>query len=158
MTKYVLSTMTDSVSYAVYNYVGDTSKEAKVGPLPVVRKKITIFGGAGIPSARSGFGDVTNDAEGSPIWTAAGMVTPVSDENYEILKDHWLFQKHQAAARVKVLNNDITGNHKAVKKEVATMHREDHHAQLTPATVKSRVMVKTPSKQAELDGDGTFRL
>ena len=68
MTKYVLSTMTNSVSYAIWGNVGD---------LPVMRQKVTIKGGAGLPSISSGFGEVSKDGEGSPLWTADGVITPI---------------------------------------------------------------------------------
>jgi hypothetical protein len=159
MTVYVLSTMTNSVSYNHYNYIGDPN--SKAGALPVVREKIMIHGGAGIPSARSGFGDMSNDGEGLPIWTAAGMVTPVSDTKFEALKDHWLFRQHQDSGWVKVLPSDITGNHKAIKKEVASMEQRDNHSQLTPATAKERISKNikvTVNGPKEMDSDGAFRL
>lgn len=154
MSKYILSTMTGAVSYAFYNYVGNADSKG-AGLLPVIRKKITIFGGAGIPSNRSGFGEMSNDAEGQPMWTASGIITPVSEEDYEVLKDHELFRKHVDGGYLKVINEDIRGNHKAVQKQVRSMEEKDTSAQLTPQTIKSRVKVKTP---LELEQETQFRL
>jgi hypothetical protein len=155
MTKFVLSTMTQSVAYTTFNFVGVESPQGATR-LPIPKKKIVIRGGAGIPSARSGFGDMANNADGQPIWTAAGMVTPVSEENFEILKEHWLFKRHQEAGRVRVINEDVRDNYKAVKKEVSSMHRGDNFAQLTPSTVGGRV--KASLVEPKVDPDGTFRL
>lgn len=142
MSIYILSTMTNSVSYAFFDRVGD---------LPVMRKKVTIQGGAGLPSIRSGFGEVTRDGEGSPMWTASGMITPISDEQYAALKDHVLFNKHIDGGFIKVLNQDISGNHKAVEKHVQTMNKRDEFAQLTKDTLKQRIKVKGP---LELEQEG----
>ena len=152
MTVYVLSTMTDSVSYVNYNYIGDAN--SKAGQLPMVRDKVTILGGANLPSMKSGFGDMTQNGEGQPMWTASGVVTPVSDEKYELIKDHWLFKKHQEGGHVKVLNKDITDNHKAVKREISDMEKRDKAAQLTPETLKMKVKVKLN----EMEPDAQFRL
>jgi hypothetical protein len=147
MTVYVISTMTNSVNYCFYKNVGD---------LPVMRDKILVHGGANMPSLKSGFGDMNRDGEGHPMWTAAGMVTPLSDERYDVLKEHWLFKKHQDSGWVKVVNKDIIGNHNAVKKEVATMEKTDGFAQMTPATLKQKIKVKTG--QTEMDAESQFRL
>jgi hypothetical protein len=141
MTVYVISTMTNSISYCRYRRVGD---------LPILQDKVTIRGGAGLPSLKSGFGEQYTNDEGIPMWTAEGMVTPVSDENYDILKEHWLFQKHMKEGFLKVIKNDILDNHKAVKHEVVTMRKKDDFAQLTPGDVKNRkITVKTISSEHE---------
>lgn len=154
MTKFVLSTMTNSVSYNTYKFIGDVN--SKQGVLPVPVEKIIIQGGAHLPSFRSGFGEMSRDKEGQPIWVAEGVVTPVSDEKYEILKDHWLFKKHLDGGYVKVLTTDISGNHKAVVKEIRTMTKEDGFAQLTPSTVQTRVGA-SQAKIKEL-GQTEFRI
>ncbi len=154
MTKFVLSTATTSVSFNTYRYVGDPN--SKQGVLPVPKVKIVIHGGAGLPSTRSGFGEMSKDAEGTPMWTASGIVTPISDEKYEILKDHWLFKKFLENGHMKVLNSDITGNHKAVQKEVRTMEQHDSFSQLTPQNVKDRV-ASSQTKIKELT-ETQFRL
>ncbi len=140
--KYILSTMTMSVSYASFTHAGD---------LPVLREKITIKGGANLPSTKSGFGEQTNDEDGIPIWTASGFVTPISDEKYDRLKDHKLFKQHLEKGLVKVINHDITGDHRAVKKLVVGMVQRDDFAQLTPATIGLHTKVKVSTKSIDAD-------
>lgn len=147
MTQYVLSTMTNSVSYAFYQNVGD---------LPVMRDKVTIKGGAGLPSLKSGFGEMARDGEGLPIWTAAGMVTPLSDERFDVLKEHPLFKKHVDGGFLKVLSKDITGNHKEVERQVATMEKSDGFAQLTKDTIGAHTKVKVSTDS--IDNDIQFRV
>lgn len=142
MSVYVLSTMAHAVSYAVYQ---------DVAGLPTMRKSITIFGGAGLPSERSGFGDQLTTEDGRPIWTADGYVTPVSDSDYEILKDHRLFKNHMDAGYLKVVNYDITGNYKEVKKLVSGME-DDGKRQLNKETMKTKAKVKTASNSSD-DGE-----
>lgn len=133
MSVYVISTMTDSVGYTFFRNVGD---------LPVPHKKIVIRGGADLPSHKSGFGEMRHNEEGQPLWTAEGVCTPVSDSDYEVLKDHWLFKKHVDGGKLKVVSRDIHDDYKAVKKEVKSMEtgwESDKAKQLTPETVKQRV-------------------
>jgi hypothetical protein len=155
MTVYVVSTQTDSVKYCRFNYIGDDSQ--KGGRLPILKDYVLIRGGAGLPSIRSGFGNMTQDEEGVPMWTADGVVTPLSDEQYDLVKDHWLFQKHEKEGLVKVLKRDIIGNHKAVKDIVQSdMTKRDAHAQLNPETFKMKIKVTT--KLMEQTPDGEFRI
>jgi hypothetical protein len=142
MTQFVLSTMTNSVGYCFYTHTGD---------LPVLREKITIKGGAGIPSVRSGFGEMTQDGEGTPIWTADGIVTPISDEKWDRLKDHPTFKKHQAKNLVRVIDKDITGNHREVKRQVETMAKRDGFAQLNKDTIGQHTKVKISTKNIDND-------
>ncbi len=159
MTVYVLSTMTNSVSYRTYRMVGSTQEKGH-GPLPVPEPNaVIIYGGAGLPSHRSGFGEVSEDLQGQPLWTPAGVVTPVSDENYEKLANHWLFKKHLEKNLVKVLKDDIRGNHKEVARQVAMdMQPHDNFAQLTKETLAQRIKVKVPSKELSQDGSDFVRL
>lgn len=144
MSKYILSTMTAAVNYCVYAMVGD---------MPSIRRKILIHGGASIPSEKSGFGEMSRDADGRPIWTADGVVTPVSDADYELLKENHVFKQHLAANVVKVINHDITGSQREISKNVQHMS-EDGFRQLTPSTIKQRIKVTQGSQQDEND----FRL
>lgn len=144
MSKYILSTMTASINYCVYQMVGD---------IPTIRRKILVHGGASIPSDKSGIGNMTRDEEGRPIWTADGVVTPVSDSDYDLLKDNHVFQKHLAANLVKVINHDITGSQREISK--LTQHMgEDGFRQLTPSTIKQKIKVT----QGSQEGDNEFRL
>lgn len=147
MTKYILSTMTNSVSYANWGQVAD---------LPVIRNKVTIKGGTGLPSISSGFGEVSKDGEGAPMWTPNGIVTPISDEQYDLIKDHKLFNQHIDKGFIKVLEKDIMGNHKAVTQATANMTARDGFAQLTPKTIKAHTQVKI--KQNEIEADTQFRM
>lgn len=142
MTIYVLSTMTNSVKYAFY----DTTKLDN----PVMRKEIFVRGGASIPSNRSGFGEQTQNSEGVPIWTAAGFVTPINDADFELLKDHPVFKSHLEKNLVKVVNNDITGNHAAIVKHASGME-SDGFRQLNASTLKQKIKVSesTLSKEQE---------
>lgn len=148
MSVYVISTMTAAVSYCFYD---------KVDGMPIVRDKVTIHGGAGIPSLRSGFGEASKDSEGHPLWTAEGIVTTLSDERYEKVKDHNLFKKHLERGYLKVVKQDIAGNHKAVKEVVRDMTARDGFAQLTPSTAKQRLKAKVQTV-AEMEQEGGFRL
>lgn len=139
MNRYILSTMTSGVNYTTYRTVGG---------VPVVLKKVLIHGGAGIPSAKSGFGEVIANDEGQPIWTADGIVTPISEEDYLHLKDHPVFQKHMDKGYLKVINADIRGNHKQVQKYAGDMKR-DGFAQLNKDNIKSRVKVTVPKAEAD---------
>ena len=137
MAKYILSTMTSGVNYAVYG-------ESVEGGLPVIRKSILINGGKGLPSLTGGFGEMSKDDQGHPMWTPDGVVTAVSEENYELLKVHPLFMKHLDGGYLKVINHDILGNHKAVQREVRGMVESDNSSQLTPSNAKQRVAGMVP--------------
>jgi hypothetical protein len=139
--------MTNSIRYAFYTKTGD---------LPVMRDSVLIKGGAGLPSITSGFGETSKDVDGVPMWTPDGVITPLSDERYETLKEHPLFKGHIEKGLIKVINKDITGNHREVQKQVATMEKRDGFAQLTPATVGQHTKVKI-SKDA-IDADVQFRM
>lgn len=136
--KYILSTMTGGVCYAFY-------ADGPAGGLPIERKSIRIHGGAHLPSLNAPFGELSNDAQGNPMWTPSGVVTPIKDEDYEELKGHELFNLHLKNGFVKVVDYDITDNHKAVAKEVKSLETADSSAQLTPSTAK-QVLGKTAPK------------
>jgi hypothetical protein len=139
---YIISTMSGDVSYCFWNTIGG---------VPRIKDKITIRGGAGLPSVRSGFGEMSADGEGTPMWTASGIVTPLRADRYELLKDHEVFKKHVAKGLISISNRDITDNHKAVKKAVEGMEAHDGFAQLTPKNYKSKVSITT-EKARDLRG------
>lgn len=139
--------MTNSVSYAFFQNAGD---------LPVMRDKVTIKGGANIPSIKNGFGDMSQDEEGIPIWTPQGVVTSLKDERYALVKDHPLFKKHIEKGVLKIINHDISGDHKAVKKHLIGMTASDDYAQLTPATLKKKTSVKMSTQS--IDSDVQFKV
>ena len=134
---HILSTMTSPVSYCFYDYVND---------LPVVRKRVTVAGGAGLPSLKSGFGEVGSDQEGKPLWTADGIVSRVSANDYDLLKDHPVFKKHLAKGYLKVVSSEVDGNHKKVK-ELASDMAQDGFRQLTPSTARLRVKTGSPLQE-----------
>lgn len=145
MSKYVLSTMTANVAYHFYNMVGDL-------PVPDQKRKIRIFGGAGIPSETSGIGHLSRDDEGKPMWTPSGVISTISDEQYERLKEHPVFKKHFDAGYVKFVNGDISYSTKQVDKAVSGMNR-DGFQQLNKETIESRVKITVGRKE-----DDDFRL
>lgn len=160
MTKFVVSKMSMSVTYNIYDKskmsqpANANSRTIGHGALPIVKHKITIIGGAGLASHTSGFGEMERGEDGVPMWTAEGVVTPVSDANFEILKENHVFKKHQALGLIKVVNHDVTGNHKAVKKETASM-AQDPFAPLTKYDAEKRIKITT-GKHREDNTD--FRL
>lgn len=153
---YILSTMTNSMSYRVYRTIGLENPEK--GPrivAPINEETITIRGGANRPSQRLGFGDQHQDINGNVLWTARGVVTPITEEQYDKLKDHWLFQKHVKNGRMQVVNRDISGNHKVIKRIVEDdMNASDNQAQLTKDTVAQRIKVKVPMKELAQEWGG----
>lgn len=146
MTQYILSTMANSVRYTTYN------RTQPDNPRPI-GKGIFIQGGAGIASERSGFGEMESREDGQPIWTAAGFVTPVTDEQYELLKVHPLFVKHEARGLVRVLSKDISKNHGEIQKNAANM-ATDAFAPMDAERLGTRVKVSNK----KLDAEQKFRL
>lgn len=145
---YILSTMTNSMSYRVYRTIGLENPEK--GPrivAPINAETITIRGGANRPSQRLGFGEQHQDINGNVLWTARGVVTSITEEQYEKLKGHWLFQKHIQKGLMEVVNRDISNDHKAVARIARDMTATDGHAQLTKDTVAQRIKVKVPMKE-----------
>lgn len=148
MSKYILSTMTSSVSYCVYQNVGD---------VPMLKHKVLIRGGASIPSDKSGIGEMTRDSEGKPIWTADGVVTTISDSDYEAIKDNHVFKSHLANGLIKVINHDITGSQREISK--LTQHMgQDGFRQLNPTTIKKMAKLKKVTQGSVNQDDDDFRL
>lgn len=145
MSVYILSTMTNNVRYADY----DTS----VKDAPRIKQSVFIQGGKGIASERSGFGDQETGIGGSPIWTAQGFITPITDAQYEMLKDHKVFKRHIERGLLRVVNRDITDNHGAITKETRNM-AIDGFAPMTQERLGERVKVSSK----KLDAEQQFRL
>jgi hypothetical protein len=140
--------MANAVSYRTYTLRGDNNTSRNAVPLPVPDPNpVLIRGGADRPSGKSGFGVRADDLNGSPLWTAKGIVTPLSDEDYDRVKDHWLFKKHLEGGFLEVLGKDISSDHKAVAKVASGMNQEDPFKQLTKDTIGQRIKVKVPSKE-----------
>lgn len=152
MSKYILSKMTNSVSYRTYRLVGEVNAAQKTGPLPVPHPNpVIIRGGADRPTQRGGFGDATEDINGNVLWTPRGVVTKLSDEDYERVKDHWLFKKHLEGGFLAIVDTDISTDHRKVKRIAEDMEGQDRAAQLTKETVAQRIKVKVPSKELSQD-------
>lgn len=136
MTQFVLSTMTGGVRYRAYHPVENNG-------IPRVAHEVLIHGGANLPTARGGFGELGEDEEGRPLWTPAGVITPIKDEDAEFLRGNRIFKQHMEAGHVKILDQDIRGNHKAVQRHTRDMEQRDGFAQLTPGSVDKRIKVIT---------------
>lgn len=145
---YIVSTMTGDVSYCFWH---------NIAGLPRIKDKITIRGGANLPSVKSGFGEMSADGEGTPMWTPAGVVTPLRADRYELLKEHEVFKKHVAGGYITVSNKDITENHKAVKKITEGMEPRDAFAQLNADNYKSKVAITTDKARTIRDLEGFNR-
>lgn len=103
---YITSTMSASVNYATY---GKTA-----GGLPVVTKEIVIEGGANVMNKKL-------------LATPNGVVTKITDEEYEILKNHPLFQLHEKNGFIKVSKSNPQED--VMKVKVDDMQSKDASAQ-----------------------------
>lgn len=116
---YITSTMGCGVNYAIYG--------KSAGGLPVVKKEITINGGA----------NVINKVFATPN----GVVTQVSDADLELLEAHPLFKRHKEAGFIKVTKTE--------KVDVVGLESKDKSAQLVEGdfTKKGRKAPKVNKKQ-----------
>lgn len=106
---YITSTMSASVSYAIY--------KKTMGGLPVVEKEITIEGGANVMSKKL-------------LATPNGVVTKVTDEELALLEQHPVFKIHASKGFVRVSKNNpqedaITVNVKDMERKDASAPRVD---------------------------------
>ncbi|WVW37747.1 hypothetical protein Gekk315_00035 [Aeromonas phage Gekk3-15] len=131
--KYILSVMANDVCYTFYG-------PSVNGSLPPVKKKIRIAGGANLPSSKRGFGEMTTDHSGAPLWTPSGLVTPVKDEDLALLMEHHVFKQHLESNMVEIVGNDITHNHKAVAK-IASHMGDDDFAPLNNSRINAQIKV-----------------
>lgn len=158
-TVYILSSMANSVTYRTYRMVGAVNPDQKQGPLPVAEPNpITIRGGADRPSQKLGFGDQSEDINGNVIWTARGVVTRLTQEQYDKVKAHPLFVKHMEGGYLAVIDYNTADNHKKVSRKVEEMRENaqqktgnenagmDKSKPLTKETIGQRINVKTPQK------------
>lgn len=150
--KFVLSTMTMGVNYCFYQDMPRAADGKGNGmQMPVIRHKIHIAGGAGLPSGSSGFGNMGKDEAGQPLWTPSGIVTSITDEQYEQLQKHSLFMAHVAAGWLRVVDKDLRNNHGLVEKEVRTMAQKDGFSQIGPGD--KRLTAKAKAKTETLDSN-----
>lgn len=136
---YILSKMTQSVSYTNW---------ATVDGVPIAKEQITIQGGAGIPSLRSGFGNQSSNAEGRPIWTADGVLTKVGENQYAVLKDHPVFKKHLKSGLLQVVSRDISRNHSEVARAARDMIGDSFQI-LSKDTLKQKIKVTTATAEQQ---------
>lgn len=157
---FILSTMTNSVMYATYRMVGEVNAAQKTGPMPVREKdSITIRGGADRPSQKLGFGQTSEDVNGNILWTAKGVVTPITEEQYARLKDNWLFKKHVEGGYLAVVAGDVANDHRKVSRKVEEIREkaqdtsgdetagQDRAKLLTKENIAQRINVRVPTKE-----------
>ena len=136
MTVYIVSSMTQSVSYNAY----DTSDPSN----PRLQRKILIRGRAGIASETSGFGDMISDEAGRPIWTPQGDCTAVSDSDFELLQANKIFMRHMEKGYLRVVKTDITSDHQRISKET-----RDGFQPLDATRLQQKIKVTTASASQE---------
>lgn len=106
MSKYIYSTLTLSAEYVDWQMRDE-------GQLPLKGRSVTIQGGANVPS--------------KSLVTPLGVVTKVSDEDYEFLKENRVFKLQIVNGNIKVHDRE----HK-VEKVVRDMTSKDGSSPLTP--------------------------
>lgn len=143
MSKFVISTLTDSVQYTKFNY-GRTENE-----MPQIVASVLVHGGAGLSSISQGFGDMSKDGQGVPMWTPRGVVTPVSDAAVELLMADVTFQLHLKNGYVQILDKDPGENHTIVKKIASGMSEGDNASPLTPEKMSTKAKVSPNSSLVE---------
>lgn len=122
----VVSTLTCNFTFVKYHPL-QTGQQ-----IPVAARRIRIFGGANRPGMK-GYGDMTTDNEGVPLWTAAGFATQVSDEDMKWLSEDPSFKAFVDGGNLKVLEGDKRDiSHDRIKRIVAAeMSAGDSHAPMT---------------------------
>lgn len=118
MTKYVASTLSNSVDYTLY----EVSKN--VGEMPRPRASVLVEGGANVANKK--------------IVTPQGVITRISDEEAGLLEQNEVFKLHKANGYVQILDSapknaddaaaDMTGREPA-----APLVDADFEAAGTPA-------------------------
>lgn len=137
MTKFVLSTATASTRFQGF---GDTPP----GGVHTVVRQVMVHGGNNIASIKSGFGDMTADEQGIPMWTPKGTVTRVTDEDAKFLEEHPTFQIGVNAGFYTILDTDPGQDHKKIAKIAASeLKNADKSAPLTNETLAQKVKVST---------------
>lgn len=106
MTYHAYSTLSNDTEYALY---ADTN----VKDLPIVIKSVKINGGANVA-------DKYNQ-------TPKSVMTELTDEDYEFLKNDYHFKQHVAAGHIRVERHEMSPTKAAVG-----MKEKDLSAQKTP--------------------------
>lgn len=116
---YVISTMSNDNVYAIYEKREDVN---------VVAKSILIKGGANVQDKRI------------LQVSSVGVTTPITEEDYNLLKDNPVFKLHQDKGFIKV----VQSNESEAKKKAEKMDTKDKSAQLTPQDFKNRGFKNVP--------------
>ena len=136
MSRYVLSTATANMKFHEYTQASPGSPHTPV-------RTVLIRGGANSPSMDSGFGEQSKTDEGVPLWTPSGVITPISDEQAEMLMRNETFKRGVEGGFFKILDKDPGDSHKKVKQITSDMEGRDGAAPLTQATFASKVKIST---------------
>lgn len=122
-TKYLISTLTNTFKFVKWAKVAQ-------GQMPFPERTVRVLGGANRPSLK-GWGEMSTDDQGTPMWTPDGVLTPVKPEDYAWLKEDQLFKEFVQAGHIKVLDYDPGQNHTKVRNIVKSdMVARDTHAPL----------------------------
>jgi hypothetical protein len=103
---YVYSTMTGPVEYAIWARGG--------GDIPTIRKSVRIEGGANVADKH--------------LYTPRGVLTIISEEDYDILQQDGVFQIHKENGFITVEQSQAS----SIERAVADMESQDNSAPLTP--------------------------
>ncbi len=136
MTKFVLSTATASTKF-------QKNGETPPGGVHTIIRHVMVHGGSNLASIKSGYGDMSQDDQGVPMWTPRGVVTRVSDEDAAFLEAHPTFQIGVKAGFYSIMDNDPGTDHKKIAKIVAAgeLNDRDGSAPLTSAVLANKVKV-----------------
>lgn len=110
---FIYSTITNPTSYVQYGGLDRNSGHA------VVHKRVNIAGGHGVATPNRGA------AQGN-IYTPQGVVTEVSDEDFDFLMSNTEFQRHMKAGFITVDDRKVD-----TEKKVKEMASKDGSAPMT---------------------------
>ncbi|MDE2100259.1 MAG: hypothetical protein KGL39_23615 [Patescibacteria group bacterium] len=116
MAFHIYSTLANTQHYTMY----DRSKDKN--QLPRVKAQIMVHGGANVSNKQ--------------FVTPKGVMTTVSDEEYELLKDNHVFKQHVANGHIQVESRKYS-----LDKVVKDMTEKDKSAPLTPDDYSKRIPV-----------------
>lgn len=105
----VISTLSNDVIFCNYKRTEDGTVYAQ--------QKVTILGKARIPQDRRQWGELRRDPQLNALFYAEGVVTKISDEAWEWLKEKKYFNNYVKAGNLKVLHSfNNADDHRAVDK------------------------------------------
>lgn len=142
--KYVISTLTNTFKFVLYS-------EVPPGQMPFAKRTVRILGGANRATLK-GWGEMSTDDQGTPMWTPQGVVTPVKPEDWEWLKNDQGFKDFLMAGHLKVLDYNPGQDHNKVRRIVeGDMTARDNHAPLLKGD--ARLGLKTVTTGAPVEED-----